>query len=209
MEEIQFKYICFFALKCIVSAALLLGSLSTVYPNFMVWQSGQTTSSSEIRYEDWLAFPSLTFCNQSGFKTNNKTLLLNEFEDNTLKVKDFFIKAVDVKGNQVNYTIKPTIGLWRGRCFTFQFFGQFKQNDPTVVFHIKSTGNSLRFFIHDPGYEIWLHFEYWPQRPTLHMAGDFEGLKDVPIIKSQFKFERQCIDVESDPGYNQYGIYIR
>ena len=197
-------YIALSIAKWLIFTGLLAGSLATIYQNFLVWQSGKLTTSSEFIHheEDGLEFPSITFCNETGFK--NKDMISNinweTFMENTLDLNEFFVKMEDTNGQPFNYTIKTTYSLYKGRCYTFEIEGLFKTQEPVIQLWVRRESN-LKFLLHERGNEIWLYFEFWPLRPIWHKAGQFSGLIDVAVVKSELK--EHCHNDLKDH-YNQY-----
>lgn len=200
------KYIAILITRWIIFLSLLFGSFLTIYQNFIVWKSNKTTTSSDLQYHDsGLELPSITICNKTGYKNTDMSSNIDwqTFMKNTLDLKDFLVgmQNLDDSPRDFKYKIRTTFSLFKGRCYTFEFQGKFKTQEPALALLVKNE-SQLQYFLHERGFEIWLYFEFWPKKIPFFEAGGFTGLLGIPISKSEFNLN--CIDDDHEKNYSQY-----
>ena len=166
----------------------------TIFQTLVEFISGKTTLSSQIHSIDGgLFLPSVTFCNKNGYKNTQPNLKLEDYLANSINLEDFFVNASSGFHGQstpLDYSVKTTFGLYRGRCYTFDFHDKFPAQALNSL--VIKTGQNLEFFIHQPGDEVWLLMGYCPSRPKYVNVGQEVGMLDVPIKKSVFLKKKNC-----------------
>ena len=185
---------CLKVLKYGLFIILFSGCLVTIIQTLLEFVSGKTTLSSEIHTkEDGLILPSVTFCDKNGFKNTQLNLRLEDYLENTINLDDFFVNASSGfygKSTPLNYSVKTTFGLYRGRCYTFDFHDKFPAQALNKL--VLRTGQNLQYFIHQPGDEIWLYMGWWPSRPKFFDVEGEVGMLDVPLKMSFFVKKKNC-----------------
>ena len=102
------------------------------------------------------------------------------------------------------YTIKTSLTLFNGRCYTIRLADDFL-NDGILKVRLNSS-TKLVAFAHEPGYEIWSHLGIYPVKPKMVSLGNNEdGLADFIITKSVHQKAKYCID---DFEYSQYQCLV-
>ena len=127
-----------------------------------------------------------------------RNLKLKDYLENTLTLEDFFINISrfeipnEEPQESLNYTIETVMTMYKGRCYTIEFFNKFKKIIP-ITLEIKSK-EELTLYVHDPGFTIWMYQGYWPKRPKLYSIGGYDGLVDITITKSIFIRTKDCME---------------
>ena len=102
------------------------------------------------------------------------------------------------------YTIKTSLTLFNGRCYTIRFADDFL-NDGFLKIRLNSS-TKLVAFAHEPGYEIWSHLGIYPVKPKMVSLGNnVDGMSDFIITKSVHQKAKYCID---DFAYSQYQCLV-
>jgi hypothetical protein len=89
----------------------LLLFLSNSLDNARSYFSGQTTLTENVEKLNNFTYPSLTFCNETGFKNIELNYNLSDYIKNTINIQEIFKQPIP--------EVRTTHSLYRGLCFTF------------------------------------------------------------------------------------------
>ena len=104
---------------------------------------------------------------------------------------------------QSKYTIKTSLTLFNGRCYTIRLADDFL-NDGILKIRLNSS-TKLVAFAHEPGYEIWSHTGVHPEVPKMVTLENVDGITEFVIKKSVHIKADNCID---DFGYSRYQCLV-
>jgi hypothetical protein len=89
----------------------LLLFLSNSLDNASDYFSGQTTLTENVEKLKFLTYPSLTFCNETGFKNIELNFKLSDYIKNTRNIQEIFKEPIP--------EVRTTHSQYFGLCFTF------------------------------------------------------------------------------------------
>jgi hypothetical protein len=97
--------------KLVAGIICLLMFLSNSFDNASDYFLGQTTLTENVETLKNLTYPSLTFCNQTGFKNTELNYNFSDYIKNTVKIEELFREPLPKE-------LKTTYSLYNGLCFT-------------------------------------------------------------------------------------------
>ena len=184
--------------KIMIIFALCCGFLVTTLHNFKDVISEQTTMSTYVKSYEKLPMPAVTICNKTGFKSSQRNVEWNAYMENTINLTDFL---VDSNLSSQNFTIKESLTIFYGRCYTIQSQIEIAKFGTPIIIKFNATYDLIAY-VHEPGYELWFIHGYYPEalKPIPIVKGK-EGITDFAIEKSIHKKAENC---NHDLNYSQY-----
>ena len=145
-----------------------------------------------------LSLPAITICNKTAFKNLERNVDWNIYMENTINLSDFI---VDTNLSSENFTIKTSLTIFYGRCYTFYSKVKIAKFGDPMIFRLKAE-NELMAYVHEPGFELWLIHGYYPEalKPNRIVKNEV-GVTDFSIRKSMDDRATNCVQ---DSNYNQY-----
>jgi hypothetical protein len=158
--------------------------------------------STYVKSFEKLPLPAITICNKTAFKNSERNVEWNSYMENTLDLSDFL---VDTNLSAENFTIKTSLTIFYGRCYTIHSKVKIAKFGDPMIFRFKAA-NELMAYVHEPGFELWLIHGYYPEALKPDMIVKHEvGITDFSIQKS-ISDKANCVkdNCVKDSKYNQY-----
>ena len=132
-----------------------------------------------------MLLPTLVICNQSGFKNELLNTNLEDFKRNTIALDDVLHHNTSIKqsNNSVNFTIETVYSAFRGRCYAIKFNFMIWETITMFVDIELKAGQNLEIYTLEPGFEKFLTFEYWIQKPKKLKMKKHNSFADLHVTK--------------------------